>query len=176
MKYFIGIDPGLSGALAVVDAEGDLHGLYDLPVKYKYEDDRNTKRIIDGNKLKNIFIAIIAEHGAEELVVALEDVHGRGINNKDKEKISWGASVTFSLGETIGAIRTCVDLLGYNIVLISPTFWKKYFKLLKSKEAARELANKLYSRETTFFPRKADHNRAEALLIARYLSEIYKDK
>lgn len=169
MKYYLGIDPGVqknkTGALALVDCDGKFCEIIDLPAKLKYSTSENTKRIINARQLENILVALIAEYG--EIKAYLEDVHGRA---------GWNASVTFGLGETIGAIRSVLDMTGIEVTMITPTFWKKYFKLTSDKEIVRQRANDMYPAARPYLKRKKDHDRAEALLIAKYAAEIHRGK
>lgn len=164
MSNYIGIDPGLSGALALLDENGRFLEIVDLPIKLKYLDkkDRVVKHCIDAKKLEEILSALIAENGNIDSVY-LEDVHGRG---------GWSASISFGLGETIGSLLAVLDCMQLNVVWITPTFWKKYFKVTSDKESTRAKAISLYPGALNYLNRKKDHNRAESLLIARYAVEI----
>ena len=135
--------------------------MIDLPIKRKYIATDNTKNCIDAKALENILIALIAEYGGVEAY--LEDVHGRG---------GWSASISFGLGETIGAIRSVIDMLDIGLTLITPSIWKKHFKLTSDKEIVRAYANKAFPAARPYLKRKKDHDRAEALLIAKYAVEM----
>lgn len=161
MKHYLGIDPGLGGAVALISDKGAFCELIDLPIKRKYIAIDNTKNCVDSKALENILIALIAEYGTIEAY--LEDVHGRG---------GWSASISFGLGETIGSIRAVIDMLDIELTLITPNVWKKYFKLTSDKEIVRAYANKAFPDARQYLSRKKNHDRAEALLIARYAVEM----
>ena len=55
---------------------------------------------------------------------------------------------------------------GFPLHVVRPQDWKRYFSLPKEKEHARALAISYYPQAP--LARVKDHNRAEALLIARY--------
>ena len=162
-KYFIGIDPGLTGAIALVDDAGVFCELVDLPIKVKYCTKQGAiKNCIDAVKLEDMLNSFIAEYG-DGIIVFLEDVHGRG---------GWSAPISFGLGETIGALNATLNIVGLEVNWITPTFWKKYFKVTSNKEGTLAKANSMYPEARKYISRKKDHNRAEALLIARYAVEI----
>ena len=77
-----------------------------------------------------------------------------------------GVASMFSLGMSYWGMAGVVAALGWPLTLVEPEAWKRYFKLGKDKEEARALAQRLYPEVDLH--RKKDHNKAEALLIARY--------
>ncbi len=60
-------------------------------------------------------------------------------------------------------------MCGVPLSIIESSAWKKYYRLKgDDKEGARALALQLYPHLASSLARKLDHNRAEALLIARF--------
>ncbi len=163
MRYYLGIDPGLHGAMALIDDKGKFYELIDLPIKRKYLAPDNIKQCIDAPKLEHVLSYLIAEYGCVE--VYLEDVHGRG---------GWNAAISFGLGETVGALRSVIDMVELDLTLITPTFWKKYLKLSSDKEQVRAYAIKCFPDAAQYLKYKKNHDRAEALLIAKYAMEVNK--
>lgn len=83
-----------------------------------------------------------------------------------------GVASSFAFGKSFGIVIGVLAALGISTELVSPQRWKKHFDLAGGeKEQARELAIRLFP--TSPMPLKKHHNRAEALLIARYYRDVY---
>lgn len=150
----IGIDPGLTGAVAALDTGGNVW-VRDMPVT-AYSATGAVKNALDGPALARM-IGAVQSHVFIERVSAMP---GQGV-----------ASM-FSLGMSYwGAAGVCAGL-GLPVTLVTPGEWKRHFKLGADKDMARGLASRLYPQID--LSRKKDHGRAEALLIARYGMETWK--
>lgn len=151
----IGIDPGLTGALALVGKEG-LIDMQDMPVMPRSAGG-TVKSQVNAAGLHELLKGWATDHDKNEFMVFFERV-----NAMPKQ----GSASTFSLGHTSGIIEGVVCAYGLAHVVISPSHWKKHFKLGADKDAARALAQRYYP--SASLARKKDHDRAESLLIARY--------
>ena len=140
-----GIDPGLTGAIAMLNGHGV--ALFDLPV---------TRGEING-------LALHAELALANEVdpitaVFLEETHAMPGN---------GSKANFSQGFTMGAIVTAVRMASLPLHRVAPSTWKTKMGLRgKTKDASRHLASELWPGSE--FKLVKHHNRAEAALIARY--------
>ena len=74
---------------------------------------------------------------------------------------------------TAGQLEGVVQCLNLPHTLVSPADWKKALKLTSSKEQARAAAIRRWPDAAPLLKRVRDHNRAEALLIARYGHERF---
>ena len=153
---FVGIDPGLTGAVAVLF--GEKAEVYDIPTIKK--GDGAVKYEIDPAGLGRVLRFGIVN--SEKVVAALERVNSMP---------GQAASSTFSLGDSFGVCRAVLSLTNLPLMYVTPMAWKKYFKLTKDKEEARALAIKRYPQVELHLKKHID--RAEALLIATYLKETY---
>lgn len=149
----LGIDPGITGAMALLDAEGCAVMVEHLPT------------IARGNAAK-----VKREIDPAGLVHLLR-IHAGGIEAAWLEQVSsrpgQGVASVFSLGHSVGSISATLATLGIPIHLVTPAAWKRQAGLTSSdKEQARALAVRLFP--AIPLHRKADHNLAEALLIARH--------
>ena len=160
---YIGIDPGLSGAVAVIDERfNNLVQVFDTPTV-----------LVEGEKTKRKYLApsmaLLLEPFAnkQEAIAVLENVH-----SMPKQ----GVASSFCFGEGKGMWEGI--LAAYNIPteLVSPQRWKKAIMADqgKDKSAARFKAMAL-------FPSLADQlklvkydGRAEALLMAEYGRRLRK--
>lgn len=148
----IGIDPGLTGAIAVL-GHGNYYGVYDMPVVSKGSG--SVKNEVDPAGLASL----LREFG-DDIFCVIERV-----NAMPKQ----GSSSTFSLGDSFGCARAVAASLGISVTYVSPASWKKYFRLPSDKEASRALAVRMYPIAPLNLKKHAD--RAEALLMARWLYE-----
>ena len=83
-----------------------------------------------------------------------------------------GVSSTYKFGFASGAVAGILSTLAIPVRFVTPTVWKKHWRLDKDKEKSRALAIQLFPACANHFSRKRDHNRAEAALIARYGAEV----
>ena len=141
----IGIDPGLSGAIAAVAGE-QLLWAEDMPTA-------------DGRVAIPLLHQILAND--PPALVAVEHVH-----SMPKQ----GVSSTFKFGTAYGVALGVAS--HWRTVHVPPTEWKKTFRLNgKGKDAARALAIELWPAHAALFARKArGQARADAALIALHTS------
>ena len=158
----IGIDPGLSGAIAVLE-DNKVLGIYDMPVM---SEGKKSKRQLNSAQL----VSIIKQHTSnnDELAIVVEQVNampGQGVTSM------------FNFGQTFGAIKGVCAALELPIFFVRPTKWKKYFELLNSsKDASRTKTIEMYPSLSNQLSKKKDVNKSDAILIARFYSETrFKD-
>jgi crossover junction endodeoxyribonuclease RuvC len=146
----LGIDPGLSGGLAIIKV-GDARQLLfagDVPTT----GEKAKKRVQVGAVL-DILQKYKPTHALIERAQAMPDQ---------------GASSGFNYGRAVGSLEACVQGMQIPLTVIESTAWKKFHGLIKTeKEDSRQRAIMLYP-AAPFFPLKRHHNLAEATLIADY--------
>lgn len=148
----LGIDPGLTGALALLDHTGRVVMSEDLPTIARGSSAKVKREINPAGLLHLLRI-----YSKDIKCAVVEQVASRPVQ---------GVASVFSLGHSYGTITATLAVLGIPVHLVAPTTWKRHAGLSSDKEQARALATRLYP--SIDLHRKADHNRAEALLIARY--------
>lgn len=162
----IGVDPGFTGAVAILDKDGGSR-IFDTPttnVAYKDKTRVEFNRARMSNEIDNI---IEFSYG-DSIYAFLEDA---GVMPKQ------GITSTGRFMHGIGLWEGM--LIGKNVILtmVLPAAWKKHFKLLnKEKDDSIALAKKLFPAQESLLMRKKDHNRAEALLIAEYGRQLRTGK
>jgi crossover junction endodeoxyribonuclease RuvC len=148
----LGIDPGLSGGIAVVDVvEGCCTAavVIDIPTV-----GIGAKRRVDVIGVQGFLLAHGPQHGFVERAQAMP---------------RQGASSGFSYGRAVGAIEAVVMANAIPLTIIEPSIWKRFYRLAGGdKEAARQRALQLVPSVHGDLARRKDHGRAEALLIALY--------
>jgi hypothetical protein len=151
----IGIDPGLSGALAVVNAAADgtftVEAMHDLPTYAEKTSSGKNRRFIDPVALSKLIKAI----GPVDRVTVERLSAPPGISGM----------AAYSLGATAATLATVLRLAGLSYRLTSPVVWKRALDVPADKEAARQFACKLFGHDK-HWPLKKSHNRAEAALLA----------
>ena len=118
MKIF-GIDPGLSGAIAILEKKKVLN-LFDMPVM---AEGKKNKKQLNNAQLVNI----IRENsiGDEEIAVVVEQVNampGQGVTSM------------FNFGQTFGSIKGICAALNLPIFFVRPSKWKKYFDSIQNDQ------------------------------------------
>ena len=153
----LGIDPGLSGAIAILE-EKKVLSIFDMPVM---ADGKKNKRQLNSAQLVNIIRENIA--GADEIAVIVEQVNampGQGVTSM------------FNFGQTFGAIKGVCAALNLPIFFVRPSKWKKHFELINSsKDSSRTKVIEMYPSLSNQLSKKKDVNKSDAILIARYYSE-----
>ncbi len=153
----IGIDPGLSGAIAVLENKKVLK-IIDIPVM---AEGKKNKRQLNSAQLVNIIKENINDN--EEIAVVVEQVNampGQGVTSM------------FNFGQTFGAIKGVCAALNLPIFFVRPSKWKKYFELINSsKDSSRTKAIEMYPSLSSQLSKKKDVNKSDAILIARFYYE-----
>lgn len=149
----LGIDPGLSGAIGVINSTG-------LYVDAMYMPTRSWKV---GKKIHNKVDAwevcryLTGGQNMEQMIAGIEAVHSMPHQ---------GISSAFSFGKGTGILIGILAALNISFEEIPPQTWKKYFKLSSNKNDSIIKANQLWP--NLKFTKKKEEAKAEALLIAEY--------
>jgi crossover junction endodeoxyribonuclease RuvC len=152
---WLGVDPGKSGAFALVSNEGLLH-VFDMPLT----------QVRYGNKTEHE----ICPHQLRDELLSLQHEHGK-IRVAVVEKVSsspqMGVKSAFSFGEGFGGVKFMLAALCIPVEFVRPQTWKKYMGLDADKKASLALARAKWP-AADHFTRAKDDGRAEASLLAEY--------
>lgn len=167
----IGIDPGLTGALALLNHSAELLAVADMPVMLRGSGEGAVKNQVNPSALAQILREWTAPFDKNEVHVfielqrampAVKPTPGKGKGYQ----ILQGSSSLFSLGHTAGVVEATVAVLGFAHTIIAPADWKRdVLPRGASKDQARAIAVRLYPRAP--ISKVKHHNRAEAALIAK---------
>lgn len=155
----LGFDPGaVSGAWAAIKG-GQLIALHELPVSGV-----GTNRMVD---------AVILADQLSQMLGREVDGPLRGQVCAYVERVNafrgQGISSAFRFGRGVGIIDGVIGGLNIRVDYPTPAEWKRYFRIPADKEAARQLAIRLFPDIAHLaFRRKADVDKAEAALIALF--------
>ena len=156
MRIF-GIDPGLSGALAILD-EKKIFEVIDLPTMS--DGKKNKKQLNSAHLSKYIQTNIIDLNKSAVVVEQVNAMPGQGVTSM------------FNFGQTFGAIKGISATLKIPIFFARPSKWKKHFELINSsKDASRTKVIEMYPSLSNQLSKKKDVNKSDAILIARFYNE-----
>lgn len=152
----IGIDPGMNGALAIID-ERKVLAVHDMPTTQERVGKRLTKRILIPELLA-LLRTWSAEYGQPPTF--LEKVHSMPNDGKASAE---------RFGRSCGIVECAVVAARLPLTWVTPQSWKRRAGLLRApKDQSRAKACDLYPDIAPALTRKRDQGRAEAILIARY--------
>lgn len=147
---FIGIDPGLSGAIGI---GGKNPQAWDMPI---FDDGK--KRSLNILALRDLLLSIQEKN--PECSIVLE---------KAQPMPRDGSMGAFRYGEAYGIIKGLVVSMGFPVMEVAPITWKsKIVGKGKDKDASRMLVIQTFPSLASEFKIKKSHNRAEAILLAEY--------
>ncbi len=145
----IGIDPGLTGAIAAIDDDAQLILCADLPVI------RSGKLAwIDSNELTSLLMQCRNGRPAQIMLERSQAMPGQGVSS------------TFCTGVVLGSILAACQRIAVPLHIVTAAMWKRSMGLGADKSASLDKARLLFP--TADLDRIKDHNRAEALLLAYY--------
>lgn len=160
MLLVSGIDPGLTGAIAIYDVEADaLMAVWDIPTA-QITVGGSKRRQLDMIELRGMFDTLIVM-GVK--LVCVERVGGYGGKGQS-------ASAAFTFGEVFGRIVTLAEEVG-ETHMPAPGVWKTREKISTDAAAIVAKAETEFPAHATLFrgPKKGLlHDRAEAAFLARY--------
>ena len=155
----VGIDPGVSGAISVLENKKVLD-VYEMPTMI---DGKKNKKQVNGSQVANIIKERIKANN--EIVIVVEHVNampGQGVTSM------------FNFGQSFGVIKGICSALNLPIYFVRPTKWKKHFNLINTnKDASRTKVIEAYPGISNKLSRKKDSNKADAILIARYFTDTH---
>lgn len=164
MKTYIGIDPGLHGAIAALtyhdDDKRDLE-IFDMPIHALLRGGKN-KNEIDHYELARIFDELSKRNVMQIVVERVSSMPGQGVSS------------VFSFGKAYGHVLQAAAALYAPLETIPPSKWKAALDVPASKDGARARASALLPQFSHNWTRVKDDGRAEAALLARHARYIWK--
>jgi len=165
MNLYIGIDPGLDGALAVLDESGAVVSVVDMPTISLVKKGKKSKsgKPLHKRQPMHVVMAEIVKDAKERgnVVVAGMEL----VSSMPKQ----GVTSMFSMGRGVGSWEGIVAALDLPIDYITPQSWKKSFGLLGTDKNASILKAQQSIKGAAGYLTLVKHDgRAEAILIAEY--------
>lgn len=151
--YVIGCDPGLSGAIAIIDVRKGLVDTLDMP----------TVEVKVGNAYKK---RVAPEVIAAELRCYAP--YATAFIEKVSAMPGQGVSSMFAFGEAYGLVRGVLAGMGIPVTTVTPAVWTKAMRVAGGKGGSRQRAMELWPDKAGLFKRVKDNGRADAALIAQW--------
>ncbi len=152
---YLGVDPGFDGALCALDQDGKIIALWDTPtISIKTAKGKGHRRQYDISKMwRDIPYAGFTN----EMFAVIEEAQAMPRQ---------GMRSTFACGLGMGIWLGILSTIGIPYQRVRPHVWKKAMGLDSDKEKTRLRAIEQFP--LADLHRRRDHNRAEALFLAKY--------
>ena len=154
MSFIIGVDPGASGAVAILERDGDLVHVFEMPSVELIVNHKAKRRISP-----EMLAADLRLYSVKATIAYVEQVNampGQGVTSM------------FAFGQSFGIVQGVLAGLAIPTQLVPPGKWKKWHNLSPSKDASRAKAAALWPEMAGEFRRVKDDGKAEAALIAHW--------
>jgi len=151
LSYVIGIDPGCSGAIVVLESAAN-----PVPVEWIRMPTMmiGKSSVVDGAEVFRFLRDFDTGHAFIEHVHAMP---------------KQGVSSVFTFGDAFGSVRTAAAVTMIPMTLVTPQAWKKRAGLIgQDKDAARSRGIQLWPRWADLGKKAAGQAFADAALIARF--------
>lgn len=148
MSRVVGVDPGIGGAIALIDTDAWTLSVIDMP--------QEVGKV--GRKGVSPTLTAQAMSDADADYVFVEDVWSSP---------QAGVASSFSFGRSLGIVLGAAAAKA-SLSLVKPTVWKSGLQVPRDKNQARARAMALFPAAAKLFSRAKDDGRAEAALIAFY--------
>ncbi|WP_440919300.1 crossover junction endodeoxyribonuclease [Candidatus Pelagibacter sp.] len=159
----IGIDPGISGSICFLE-DGIINDVLEMPTM---TEGKKNKKQVNGSQIYNEISLRIRTYEKKNIKVVIEQVSampGQGVTSM------------FNFGQSFGILKGICSAMQLPIYFVRPAKWKKYFNLINSeKDASRTRAIEIFPYFSSNLSKKKDSNKADAILIASYFHETYKN-
>ena len=145
----IGIDPGASGAIALL-VSGALVSVHDMPT-VTVERNKAQKRQVCPAGLSMLMQQLNPHRATVEKVGAMP---GQGVSSM------------FSFGRSVGIIEGVLAAKQIPVTFTTPQAWQKLSGAARGKDGSRQRVMELFPSQANLFARVKDDGRADAVLIA----------
>ena len=160
----IGIDPGISGSICFF-GDGKIIDIIEMPTM---AEGKKNKRQVNGSQIYNEISKRVKNFDKQNIRVIIEQVSampGQGVTSM------------FNFGQSYGILKGICSAMQLPMYFVRPAKWKKYFNLLNSeKDASRTKAIEIFPYFSSQLSKKKDSNKADAILIASFYYETYKNE
>ena len=158
----IGIDPGISGSLCFF-SDGKIIDVIDMP---NMSEGKKNKKQVNGAQIYNEIYSRIKNFEKKDIKVVIEQVSAMP---------KQGVTSMFNFGQSFGILKGICSAMQLSMYFVRPAKWKKYFNLINSeKDASRTKAIEIFPYFSVNLAKKKDSNKADAILIASYYYETYR--
>jgi crossover junction endodeoxyribonuclease RuvC len=155
VTIFIGIDPGLSGAIAFLDTEKGVLSISDMPT-LEVKRNNKAKKEVSPHGLANILTLGACGWKPTAVLERVGAMPGQGVTS------------VFSFGRSVGLVEGVLAAYNIPVSIVTPQAWQKAAGVRGGKDGSRLRASELFPNYAELFARKKDDGRADAALMAWY--------
>ena len=155
MTVYIGIDPGLSGAIARLDGVTSELRVEDVPT-FELVRNGKKKREIDVHSLARILDDMAKEPGTRIIIEGVGAMPGQGVSS------------VFAFGKAFGILIGASASTFCPIDFVSPAKWKRDMGVTASKDGSRAKASSMFPQYCDLWRLAKNADRAEAVLMAHW--------
>ena len=160
----IGIDPGVSGSICFFQ-EWVIKDVVEMPTM---TEGKKNKKQVNGSQIFNEISEKIKKIDKKNIKVVIEHVTampGQGVTSM------------FNFGQSFWILKGICSAMQLSVYFVRPAKWKKYFNLINSeKDASRTRAIEIFPYYSSHLSKKKDSNKADAILIASFFFETFKEE
>ena len=160
----IAIDPGISGSICFFE-DGKILDVVEMPIM---TEGKKNKKQVNGSQTFNEISKRIKNIDRTNIKVIIEHVSampGQGVTSM------------FNFGQSFGILKGICSAMQLSMYFVRPAKWKKYFNLINSeKDASRTKAIEIFPSFSSNLAKKKDSNKADAILIASYYYETFRQE
>ena len=160
----IGIDPGITGSICFFE-DGKVLEVLDMP---NMAEGKKNKRQVNGAQIYNEIFNRTKNYSKKNIKVIIENVSampGQGVTSM------------FNFGQSFGVLKGICSAMQLSMYFVRPAKWKKYFNLINTeKDASRTKVIEIFPYISQQLSRKKDSNKADAILIASFYYETYRNR
>ena len=160
----IAIDPGISGSICFLE-DGKILDVVEMPIM---TEGKKNKKQVNGSQIYNEISKRIKNIDRKNIKVIIEQVSampGQGVTSM------------FNFGQSFGILKGICSAMQLPMYFVRPAKWKKYFNLINSeKDASRTKAIEIFPSFSSNLAKKKDSNKADAILIASYYYETFRQE
>lgn len=189
----IGIDPGATGAIAILNDFGQITHVLDMPSEtIKTEIRKKAKKGTINDKGKPVRTVLKIQNKSVLLHKEVFNIIPTGFPIALETVTAMpgqGVTSMFGFGSIYGALKMVCEVKGSEVIDVTPQKWQKHFGVIMQKVDKEGMTNgqitkskkqTIANKVLELYPNADIHNnrgtlkdgRADAILIARYLWEI----
>ena len=159
----IGIDPGISGSICFLK-DGRILDVVEMPTM---TEGKKNKKQVNGSQIYNEIKDRTEKIDKNDIKVVIEQVSampGQGVTSM------------FNFGQSFGILKGICSAMQLPMYFVRAAKWKKYFNLINSeKDASRTKAIEIFPYFSSNLAKKKDSNKADAILIASFFFETFRN-
>ena len=160
----IGIDPGISGSICFFQ-DGVIKDVLEMPTMVE---GKKNKKQVNGSQIFNEI---------SDKIKKIDKKNIKGVIEHVTAMPGQGVTSMFNFGQSFGILKGICSAMQLPVYFVRPAKWKKYFNLINSeKDASRTRAIEIFPYYSSHLSKKKDSNKADAILLASFFFETYKEE